>query len=83
MNLMTGESWVATVMMQPGKYRRFTRTKFDAKKHNTILEHFEIPGDGYVCNPGQLYLGVTLEYTGNAFSCTISRRVNHLQADLH
>lgn len=34
----------------------------DAKKHNTIT-HFEIPEEGYVLQPGQLYLGVTLEYT--------------------
>jgi dCTP deaminase len=34
----------------------------DAKKHNTI-EHFEIPEEGYVLQPGVLYLGVTQEYT--------------------
>jgi dCTP deaminase len=34
----------------------------DAKKHNTIT-HFEIPEDGYVLQPGVLYLGVTEEYT--------------------
>ena len=34
----------------------------DAKAHNTI-EHFEIPKEGYVLQPGVLYLGVTLEYT--------------------
>lgn len=34
----------------------------DAKKHNQI-EHFEIPEEGYVLQPGMLYLGVTLEYT--------------------
>lgn len=34
----------------------------DAKKHNTI-EHFVIPEEGYVLQPGVLYLGVTLEYT--------------------
>ena len=34
----------------------------DAKKHNKI-SHFEIPEDGYVLQPGVLYLGVTLEYT--------------------
>jgi dCTP deaminase len=34
----------------------------DAKKHNTV-EHFEIPEEGYVLEPGVLYLGVTLEYT--------------------
>lgn len=34
----------------------------DAKKHNEIT-HFEIPEEGYILEPGQLYLGVTLEYT--------------------
>lgn len=34
----------------------------DAKTHNTI-RHFEIPEDGYVLQPGTLYLGVTQEYT--------------------
>ena len=34
----------------------------DAKQHNKI-EHFEIPLDGYVLQPGTLYLGVTEEYT--------------------
>lgn len=34
----------------------------DAKKHNKI-RHFEIPEDGFVLEPGELYLGSTLEYT--------------------
>lgn len=34
----------------------------DAKKHNHI-KHFEIPQEGFVIEPGTLYLGVTLEYT--------------------
>lgn len=34
----------------------------DARKHNTI-SHFEIPEEGYVLQPGVLYLGVTQEYT--------------------
>ncbi len=34
----------------------------DARKHNTI-RHFEIPEEGYILQPGTLYLGVTLEYT--------------------
>ena len=34
----------------------------DAKTHNTVT-HFEIPAEGYVLEPGQLYLGVTEEYT--------------------
>ena len=34
----------------------------DAKKHNEI-DHFEIPDEGFVLQPGELYLGVTEEYT--------------------
>lgn len=34
----------------------------DAKAHNEIT-HFEIPEEGYVLQPGVLYLGVTQEYT--------------------
>lgn len=34
----------------------------DAKTHNKI-DHFEIPQEGYVLQPGTLYLGVTEEYT--------------------
>lgn len=34
----------------------------DAKKHNEIT-HFEIPDEGFVLQPGILYLGVTYEYT--------------------
>lgn len=34
----------------------------DAKAHNKIT-HFEIPEEGYVLEPGKLYLGVTKEYT--------------------
>ena len=34
----------------------------DAKKHNEI-NHFEIPEEGFVLLPGELYLGVTEEYT--------------------
>jgi len=34
----------------------------DARKHNEIT-HFTIPEEGYVLEPNQLYLGVTLEYT--------------------
>ena len=46
-----------------GKYLAIYKDEIlDAKKHNTI-EHFEIPPEGYILQPGQLYLGVTLEYT--------------------
>ena len=34
----------------------------DAKKHNKV-EHLEIGEDGFVLQPGVLYLGVTQEYT--------------------
>jgi dCTP deaminase len=34
----------------------------DARKHNQI-DHFEIPEEGFVLQPGVLYLGVTQEYT--------------------
>lgn len=34
----------------------------DARKHNEIT-HFEIPEEGFVLQPGTLYLGVTQEYT--------------------
>ena len=46
-----------------GKYLATYKDKeLDAKKHNEI-DHFEIPEEGYVLQPGELYLGVTEEYT--------------------
>lgn len=46
-----------------GKYlAKYKDQVLDAKKHNEI-DHFEIPEEGYVLQPGVLYLGVTLEYT--------------------
>ena len=36
--------------------------ELDAKKHNKI-KHFEIPEEGFVLQPGELYLGSTSEYT--------------------
>ena len=36
--------------------------ELDAKKHNRI-RHFEIPEEGFVLQPGELYLGSTVEYT--------------------
>jgi dCTP deaminase len=46
-----------------GKYlATYKATELDAKKHN-IIEHFEIPAEGFVLQPGRLYLGVTEEYT--------------------
>lgn len=34
----------------------------DAKKHNEV-KHFDIPEEGFVLEPGELYLGSTQEYT--------------------
>lgn len=46
-----------------GKHLAVYRDKvLDAKKHNEI-DHFEIPEEGFVLQPGMLYLGVTEEYT--------------------
>jgi dCTP deaminase len=46
-----------------GKYlAMYNEATLDARKHNTIT-HFEIPEEGYVLQPGKLYLGVTAEYT--------------------
>ena len=46
-----------------GKYlATYKDAVLDAKKHNEI-DHFEIPEEGFVLQPHQLYLGVTLEYT--------------------
>lgn len=36
--------------------------ELDAKKHNPVT-HFEIPEEGFQLLPGELYLGVTQEYT--------------------
>jgi dCTP deaminase len=40
----------------------YEAAELDAKHHNKIV-HFEIPEEGYVLQPNQLYLGVTFEYT--------------------
>jgi dCTP deaminase len=46
-----------------GKYLAvYTDKILDARKHNHI-QHFEIPEEGLVLEPGTLYLGVTEEYT--------------------
>lgn len=46
-----------------GKYLATYKNRvLDAKVHNEI-DHFEIGKDGFVLQPGTLYLGVTLEYT--------------------
>ena len=40
----------------------YENLELDAKLHNKV-EHFEIGAEGYVLQPGRLYLGVTEEYT--------------------
>ena len=46
-----------------GKYLATYKDRIlDSKKHNEII-HFEIPKEGFVLDPGTLYLGVTEEYT--------------------
>ncbi len=40
----------------------YTDRVLDARAHNEI-QHFEIPEDGYVLEPGINYLGITREYT--------------------
>jgi dCTP deaminase len=43
-------------------FAQYVDKEIDAKKHNQI-QHFEIPEDGFVLMPGELYLASTLEYT--------------------
>ncbi len=46
-----------------GKYLGLYQSRvLDARKHNRI-DTFEIPDEGFVLQPGTLYLGVTAEYT--------------------
>ncbi len=46
-----------------GKYLALYNDEvLDARKHN-LITHFEIPPEGYILQPGHLYLGVTEEYT--------------------
>ena len=40
----------------------YTCSIFDARAHNQI-QNFEIPKEGFVLEPNELYLGVTQEYT--------------------
>lgn len=40
----------------------YTEDVLDARRHNPV-RHFEIPDEGFVLHPGQLYLGATQEYT--------------------
>ncbi len=43
-------------------FAQYIDDEIDAKKHNQI-RHFEIGEEGFVLQPGELYLGSTLEYT--------------------
>lgn len=43
-------------------FAQYIDKEIDAKKHNEI-KHFEIPEEGFILKPGELYLGSTLEYT--------------------
>lgn len=40
----------------------YTEPELDAKAHNKT-EEFQIPDEGFVLQPGTLYLGITKEYT--------------------
>lgn len=57
----------------------------DAKKHNKIT-YFEIPNEGFVLQPNELYLGVTLEYTETHNSvpfCEGKSSTGRLGIDIH
>ena len=57
----------------------------DARKHNKI-EHLEIPEEGFVIQPGTLYLGVTEEYTETHASVPFlegKSSVGRLGIDIH
>jgi dCTP deaminase len=57
----------------------------DAKKHNRITL-FEIPEEGYVIQPGKIYLGVTQEYTETHHSVPFlegKSSVGRLGIDIH
>ncbi len=43
-------------------FAQYIDKEIDAKKHNQV-NHFDIPEKGFVLQPGELYLGSTLEYT--------------------
>ncbi len=43
-------------------FAQYIDTELDAKKHNEV-RHFEIGPEGFVLQPGELYLAATLEYT--------------------
>ena len=55
--------WFGRGLVLLGKHLAcYSDRVLDARQHNKV-EHFEIPIDGYVLQPGILYLGVTEEYT--------------------
>ncbi len=69
-----------------GKYLAvYVDAVLDARKHNTISE-FEIGEEGFVLQPGTLYLGVTAEYT-ETHSCVPflegKSSVGRLGIDIH
>ena len=43
-------------------FAQYIDNEIDAKKHNQI-RHFEIPDEGFLLIPGELYLASTMEYT--------------------
>jgi dCTP deaminase len=63
----------------------YTDRELDAKKHNAI-QYFEIPEEGFVLQPGTLYLGVTEEYTETHHSVPFlegKSSVGRLGIDIH
>ncbi len=69
-----------------GKYFGVYKDRvLDARKHNEI-EEIEIPEEGYVIQPGTLYLGVTEEYTETHHSVPFlegKSSVGRLGIDIH
>ena len=45
------------------EYEFFPGTPYLDSKEENLLVHYRIPEEGYVLQPGRLYLGVTQEYT--------------------
>ncbi len=45
-----------------GNLAMYDGVLLDARKHNKI-HHFQIPEEGFILEPGKLYLGSTVEYT--------------------
>ncbi len=61
---MTGNTLalILTTCTSVNTWQRIRTGYWMRRSHNEI-EHFEIPEEGFVLQPGTLYLGVTLEYT--------------------